>query len=327
MEPPKTHNAYQTYLEEKHSQFNTPIGLIDQEVKKATGSAISTKNKLIFGEVNEVYDVVGKNGQEVIVRISRSEHPRFEAEKRGIDLARRVGVPAPEILLIDRISTDNGDLTFSIEQKIDGVALQSLGGEFDRGKLEVIIREAGGVLAKLHGVIVPNFGGLDRGEAEAYKSWSEFMYGVEEKRSRIIGAGERVGVDIVQIDTALKTIRGGEELYACVRPHLLHGDFSTKHFMVKDDHLVGIIDFESCKGGDPVYDFAWFDYFFGKDIPLKWLKEGYAAPEVLDDNFERKLLLYRLHLGLGFIDYYEEQGNKPGMDHARMSLKEDLEKI
>lgn len=153
------------------------------------------------------------------------------------------------------------------------------------------------------------------------------MYRIEGKRSRIIEAGERVGVDMAQIDAALKAIRSGEELYVGIKPHLLHGDVSTKHFMVKDDHMVGIIDFESCKGGDPVYDLAWFDYFFGKDIPLEWLKEGYAVPEVLDNNFERKLLLYKLHLGLGFIDYYEEQNHTPGMNHTRIKFEEDLRKV
>ena len=327
MEPTDPHNPYQDYLKEKHCRFNTSVELIDREVNKAIGSITSIRNKLMKGEVNEVYDVISKNGQKVVVRISRSKHPRFEKEKMAIDLARQAEVPAPEILLVDRVSTDSGDLTFSVERKIDGVDLQSFGAEFNRGKLKTVIGEAGEILAKLHSVMVPNFGGLDRNEEEVYKSWPDFIFSVEGKRSRIIEAGKRVGVNTAQIDTALKALRDEEELFGDVKPHLLHGDFSTKHFMVKDDHLVGIIDFENCKGGDPVYDFAWFDYFFGKDIPLEWLKEGYATPEVLRNNFEKKLLLYKLHLGLGFIDYYEEQGNKSGIDHARTRLKEELEKI
>lgn len=327
MEPTSPHNTYQDYLRYKHSRFNTPVELIDQEVAKAIGSATLTRNKLTLGEVNEVYDVAAKNGQEVIVRISRSEHPRFEAEKVAIDLARQAGVPAPEVLMVDKVTTDSGGLTFSIERKMGGIALQSLGGEFDRDKLKVVIGEAGGVLAKLHSVLVPGFGGLDRNGDEAYKTWSEFVYQVEEKRSRIIQAGERVGVDRVSIDAALNALQDGDELYGSVKPHLLHGDYSTKHFMVKDDHLVGIIDFENCKGGDPVFDFAWFDYFFGEDIPLQWLKDGYTTPDVLERGFERRILLYRLHLGLGFIDYYEEQNHKPGMEYTKKKFEEDLKKI
>ena len=327
MEPTSPHNSYQDYLKQKHSRFNTPVELIDREVAKAIGSATLTRNKLILGEVNEVYDVVTKDGQEVVVRISRSKHPRFNAEKKAIDLALRAGVPAPEVLLVDKIGIEDESLTFSVERKMDGVALQSLGGGYDRSKLKVIIGEAGEVLAKLHNVIVPSFGGLDRNDDDAYKSWPEFVCRAEGKRSRIIEAGERIGVDMAQIDAAMKALRGGNELYDNIKPHLLHGDFSTKHFMVKDDHLVGIIDFENCKGGDPVFDFAWFDYFFGNDIPLIWLKEGYAVPEVLDNDFERRLLLYRLHLGLGFIDYYEEQNHKPGIEHTKKMFEEDLDKI
>ncbi|MEK7154630.1 MAG: phosphotransferase [Patescibacteria group bacterium] len=180
MEPASSHNSYQDYLTKKHGGFNTPIEVIDQEVVKAIGSPTLTRTKLMLGEVNEVYDVVTKDGQEIIVRISRSEHPRFEAEKKAIDLARQAGVPAPEVLLVDRINTESANLTFSIERKINGIALQSMGGEFDRGKLKVIIAEAGEVLTKLHGVLVSSFGGLDRDEKDTYKSWSELYTGLKE---------------------------------------------------------------------------------------------------------------------------------------------------
>lgn len=93
-------NDYQNYLKQKHAKFNTPDAIIDAVVNAAVGSKPKIREKLIPGEVNEVYDVTTEDGRHVIVRISRSSNPRFVAEKWALDKARKAGVPAPEVLLI-----------------------------------------------------------------------------------------------------------------------------------------------------------------------------------------------------------------------------------
>lgn len=89
--------------------------------------------------------------------------------------------------------------------------------------------------------------------------------------------------------------------------------------------VIGIIDFENCSSGDPIYDFAWWDYFVDRRIPTEWLKEGYTDKTIFDDNFERKLHLYRLHLSLGFIDYFEREKNEGGINWTKINLQKDLE--
>ena len=53
-------SPYQTYLEQKHAQFNTPAEIIDEVVHVAIGSLPKKRKKLILGEVNEVYAVIAE---------------------------------------------------------------------------------------------------------------------------------------------------------------------------------------------------------------------------------------------------------------------------
>ncbi len=48
---------------------------------------------------------------------------------------------------------------------------------------------------------------------------------------------------------------------------LVHGDFRTGNFMVGPDGLVGLLDWEFARWGDPVDDIGWLcvrDWRFGK---------------------------------------------------------------
>ncbi len=321
------HNSYQDYLIHKHSQFNTPEFVIDEKIKKATGSIPVSKTKLILGEVNEVYDVLTQDGQKVIVRISRSKHPRFEAEKKAINLARVAGVPAPQIIMLDKYETPEEVLTFCIEKKLPGETLSKLKTLPSENPelFQNLICEAGKILSRIHSATAPVFGGLDKeGTEEEFKSWPEFILALEKKREKITQAATRTGIEMSDIDEAFKILTASKDLYEGVKPQLLHGDFSTKHLLVEGNHITGVIDFENCKGGDPVYDFAWFDYFYGHHIPLDWLKKGYQNKQVLEDRFKDKLFTYKIYLGLGFIDYYQSENNQPGINHTKMRLQEDL---
>ena len=119
-------------------------------------------------------------------------------------------------------------------------------------------------------------------------------------------------------------MKENQHFFVNVAPHLLHGDFSTKHILVEGNSITGVLDFESCKSGDPMWDFAWWSYFFEPDVPIEWLKEGYSQVCELDSEFDKKLILYKIRLGLGMIHYYESEKNISGMKHAKEKFISDL---
>src|SRR5579863_8288211 len=83
------------WLQTRHSKWNTPTSLIDEYVRKATGSAIAQASRVVLGLDNEVYDVTTANNHRLIVRISHKENHRFEAERYALNAARSASVPTP----------------------------------------------------------------------------------------------------------------------------------------------------------------------------------------------------------------------------------------
>ena len=94
------------WLQSRHDKWNTPSGLINEYVRKATGSAIVQAKRVVVGQDNEVYDVTTV-ALRLIVRISRKDNPRFEAERWALNAARNAGVPTPHVLLVERAGYDD----------------------------------------------------------------------------------------------------------------------------------------------------------------------------------------------------------------------------
>lgn len=313
---------YQKYLEKRHGSFETPEVIIGKMVKKATGFDLVQKSRIIAGEVNEVYDVVTKDSKNAIVRISRQGKSNFEVEEKIIRLARMEGVPAPKVLLIEEASSDSENLTFCVEEKIEGETLSKLMGFMDRKMLQSIVSEAGEILSKINAISVDSFGPLDG--LKLFKTWVDYLLDIEKRRDEIIIAGKIVGIEANSIDRAYELLSQNKSVLQIEKPYLLHADFGPKHLLVLDNRIVGVLDFESAKGGDPVQDLARIDFFYSRDFPIDWLKGGYKNKDIFDKNFDLKMKLYRLHLGLGLLDYYHTEKNESGLNHTKRRFLEDL---
>ena len=319
----KQHNPYQKYLEGKHGRLNTPNELIREVVKKATNSTLAAKKRIIEGEINEVYEVTTKDKQVVIVRISRLKHPRFDAEKKAIRLALMAGVPAPKVLLIEKTKKDKESLTFCVEEKIEGEPLKKIMNKISKKELQSIISEAGKMLSQIHTVKVNRIGGFDRNES--YGSWDEYIINKTTKRKeKILVAAKKAGIKANLLEDAFSILSRNKKHMRISTPKLIHGDYSLKHFLVRKNHIVGIIDFENAKGGDPIFDFAWFNFFNGNEIPIEWLKQGYNNRRVFNKYFDIKMRLYRLNLALILIDYYVSEKNTSGVNYTKKKLLEIL---
>jgi len=62
------------WLQARHNHWNTPASLINEYVRKATGSAIAQASRIVLGQDNEVYDVTTADYHQLIVRISSKEN-------------------------------------------------------------------------------------------------------------------------------------------------------------------------------------------------------------------------------------------------------------
>ncbi|HAV14834.1 MAG TPA: hypothetical protein DCX25_00675 [Candidatus Pacebacteria bacterium] len=311
--------SYQSYLDQKHAGLNTPDSILNAVVHRATGSEVVHKQKVILGEVNEVYAITLRNGKHIVARISRSEKPRFLAEKWAINQVKKIGVLAPEILLVTSVQHGDEKLTFSIETALLGTPLSTIQ---DHVQVLKFVRKAGAILAKIHSVKTRGYGGLNRFGKGKYNTWFEYMMEAKRDRDLAVEAAEHMGIEADKIDKVIRTLEDHQALFD-VSPQLLHSDFSTKHILVNGDKITGIIDFENCRSGDPMWDFAWWDYFFGRDLSVDILRAGYEQVAPVIAEFGKKLFLYRLRMGLSFIQYYKKEENEAGMNHAKEQFLRD----
>jgi aminoglycoside phosphotransferase (APT) family kinase protein len=314
---------YKSFLIKKHSAFKTPDKVIDSVVKKSSGSVPVSKKRLIAGEVNEVYDIKTQDGRELIVRISHGSNSDFEQEQWAIKRCRQIGVPVPEILSLESLSVNEKPLSILIERKISGESLNILQNRSSKG-LERIVNEAGKILAKIHIVSTKKFGKINKNGEGKYQTLADSILKVRNIKKKLLGIAQKVDLKTKFITGAIDIIENNQRLYKETTPHLVHGDFTPDHILVKAGRVVGILDFENCRSGDSVADFAWWDFFWGKRLPTDWLKKGYQKVGKLGQNYETKLHLHRLSARLWLLDYYYDTSNKIGISEVKRSFEKDL---
>lgn len=312
--------TYNEYLQKKHSQFQTDKNLIEKIVNSATKSNIKSLSKLVEGEVNEVYDVLTETHKELIVRISRAKTPNFETEEKYIKLVRELGVPAPKILLVKRI---NEHLTFCLEEKIPGKPFRDIEKSLSKSARKTIIREAGRILSGIHSIKTNNYGTL---AYDNYERWTELIEEVKRNPKKPLQYKDEA-VDQKKVDRAIKIILENLSLFETKKPQLLHSDYGTKHWLVHEGKITGILDFEGVKGGDPLYDFAWVDFFQHATIDIKLMLEGYEDNEKIKDNFDYKIKLYKLVLSLRILEYYISENNRGGILHCTTALQSGIKEF
>ena len=129
MKTPRVADPASNYAEwraQRHALMpTTDRSRLADAVRAATGERAVAWERLIGGEVNEVYAAALTTGAEVIVRISRQPVTRFESERWALAAARDAGVPVPEML---HLSQDDGR-----ERRLLGVRREPPGRVRSRG--------------------------------------------------------------------------------------------------------------------------------------------------------------------------------------------------
>lgn len=317
---------YQSFLENLHGKLNTSDGILESVVKSAVGYGVKDKRKVVEGEVNEVYDITPTRGENIIVRISRVEHNRFEAEKWALDKCRDAGVPVPQIHLVSEVETDKEKLHVCVESKIEGVSLQTLikQNELSHDEIKNLTISAGEILSKIHSIKTKGFGEINSLGVGEFETWSEYMLNQDKKRELVLEEARRIGVDTKLVQQAFTILDNNQDVYEHIDSRLAHSDYGIKHMLVHEGKINGIIDFENCRGADIVYDFSWWNYFGQNRPPIEWLIEGYVKNGNLGENFEARMHLVKIKIALDLLIYYGDVGHGFAKDITTRNLTEDI---
>lgn len=304
------------WKEQLHAQWTTPDALINDLVRRAARSTVATRSRIIGGEGNEVWAITTRAGADLILRVSRAT--TFAAEQWATQQAGRMGVPVPEILLVDdAVTIDDQQIAIWIHRTIAG---QPLGTLQDAATAHRLTADAGELLARIHAVSTSGNGPLDaqgRGQLNnfsAYLAWDD-------------GAADAAlanGISRAAVDQAAHLLATYEHVWA-TPPQLLHGDWLPEHVLVQDDAVAGIIDFGNTRSGDPAYDLAYWQFFWDSDrYPSAALREGYRRAGDPGPLLDLREHLCRLGLSMRAIAYYTETGRTFPAQHAAQRFREAL---
>jgi len=265
---------YQSFLVAKHERlFKTPPSIIDEIVRRATGSSPIEKQRIIKGEANEVHAIKIDRGLEIIVRINRESEAesRFQSERWAIEQAAKVDVPVPRVLLVESLELEGKSVGVSVEERLPGVPLDELAKHTSEEELAKILQQAGTLLSRIHSVETEGFGEIDgNGRGEHASIASLFLEG--NLSERVFAAAQSASFDPSILRRALHILHEFQKICPPIPSHMLHGDFGPKHLLIENGKIAGIIDFESACGGDPAQEFANWQFFFENEYSIESLK-------------------------------------------------------
>jgi len=166
---------------------------------------------------------------------------------------------------------------------------------------------AGSQLSKLHSISTAGWGRINAQGVGTATQCLDFLDRISDDVSQ---AARNLDLTQRDVTEAIHLLQIHTPLLATIPPRLLHGDFSPQQILVSDGQVSGFIDFEFPRSGDPAWEFAYWDYYTGRQpfrgpgIPTRWLLEGYGQSVPLDVMFHVRIAAWRLALGLELLAYH-----------------------
>lgn len=301
-------------LQKIHEKRTSSPEVIATVVAEGISRKPTKYERIINGEVNEVYAVTLDNAKEIILRIGHIADHSFGAETWAIAQSKKAGVPVANILAIGTVKAADKPLHYSIQEKLRGRRFDTLlwSDRIPADRAQKITEQAGEVLARIHSVnSTTGYGSIDENGHGQFPNISDWVKSHLDKRAEYEKLFTEHNLTPSTLQAVLDKLKRAEALFGA--PHLLHCDYGPKHLFVdENDKITGVIDFERAESGDIALDFASWDYWFSTSVPTKWLYDGYQRVSSLGDNFAERLKVVQLHELLHLLNYYTNDAPAPG---------------
>lgn len=310
------------WLREHHAKFSTDAEVVDRVVAEATGGRrVVVRERLLRGEINEVYMLTLDDEESLVVRIAHWNPGVFARGEQAIVEARSAGIPVPETIAIETVDVAEPDgrtrqRQFCLQRRLPGRPLDELATRLSGDDLRHLIVQAGEYLGRLHGVARP--GGAGRGLWTVQsKEWEAAVY----DQAAELGAGRAM------IERAFTIADEVRESYEPGASRLVHGDYTIEHLMVDDGAITGVIDWDSAGSGQPVGDIELWDMFCDEPgHPTSLLLEGYQRTAELPEHHELLRVAFGLYHACGLINYSTFVGNRSAAEFAVRRVADFLQK-
>ncbi|MDF2962659.1 MAG: phosphotransferase [Paenibacillus sp.] len=234
---------------------------------------------------SEVYRILTENGNTYYIKIPYNKQKLF----REREMLKRLDVQLPVPQVLDYWEGDDSITGALLLEALDG---EPVTGSIDRS----LAYEIGCLQARLHSVDMPGYGvdhpdGFQKVEPELYKKCLEYFEGAFSLLPKPDG------------------------------PCVVHMDFRPGNLLVREGKLVGLIDFESARGGSSEIDFTKVDrYLLAKDPQLKESYiNGYRSVRPLIE-LESVLPFYSFFDAFGAVAWCKTRGLERNRSFFRESV-------
>jgi aminoglycoside phosphotransferase (APT) family kinase protein len=290
-----------------HRRFLTVDKLQRLLGRAGVGSPLTGHELLAGGTFNSVYRLGFDDRPGLILKLSPDPSGAIMTYERGIVAAEaqfyatageRAGLPVPEVIALLELGSELGGGEALLVTELAGVPWSG-SGHPARGPLRA---ELGRLVAAMHQVTGTAFGYPSESTGPLTNTWATafaaMMDAVLDDARRY---GAELPVDPQRVRQAL--VDGASDLAAVREPVLVHFDLWDGNVLIDltdRPRISGIIDGERAMWGDPVMDFASLALLREIRDDADFI-QGYqesGAVLALDPSARRRLLLYRVYLGL-----------------------------
>ncbi|MFA7192182.1 MAG: aminoglycoside phosphotransferase family protein [Candidatus Paceibacterota bacterium] len=254
------------------------------------------------GESSQAFAFNSK-GMDLVARVNKGARSFYKDEYASKYFTKST-LPIPEI--IETVKFD--DIHFlCISKKALGATLNLL----NEDEYQKILPELLEILGEISSTDIGDSNGFGKWNNDGvgeFETWKEF----------VLSVGSHLDKDklfensILEKDVWVKIYSKIEELAEMCpeERYLVHADYGGNNVVSDKENITGILDWGESMYGDFIYDVAWLSFWSVRNDPNKNAEQAYRDMNL--ENFEERLLCYKLRIGLGSLAFfaYSEQKDK-----------------
>lgn len=285
---------------------------IDQEyvfsyLKDNFDSTTSSLEFINGGEVSQAFRFKTSEGS-FVIRVNKDSRS-FYKDQYAFEHFADSEIPIPKIIKIGQI---DDVYHFAISVKAEGKHITELTEEEYNKTLPNLLS----IMDKIHSISVDSYSGFGKWNLDGvahHDTWKDFIVSVKEYPE----SGNFFETTFLEKDVWQKLYSKMEELmdFCPEERFLVHGDYGNNNAVSEGGKVTGVFDWSESSYGDFLYDIAWLTFWLKKPERIKQIEDYYRAKNI--PNFEKRLLCYKLRIGLSSISFYAYSNQKDKYDSIK----------
>ncbi|MDQ5957994.1 MAG: hypothetical protein QG665_335 [Patescibacteria group bacterium] len=282
---------------------------------------ISNFEVIVGGEGSQAYSF-NVLADQYVIRVNKHWTRGFKKDERSFTYFASPSLPIPKVIKIGKI---NENLRFCLSQKVEGKILN----EFSSAELVQLLPQLFQVLDIIHTIDISQTKGYGKWDAEGMgekTSWKEYILSVDTYAKGEAGKPSLFETTFLEKDFWDKAYAILADLvkYCPEERFLVHGDYGFNNVLSDGNKVTGVIDWEGSIYGDFLFDIAWLS-FWSYDLDYQNLYLEYSKNKGVEiQNFDERMLCYKLHIGLGSCSFFAYSGQEEKYKKAKDTIEKLL---